>query len=98
VFTVDDGARGSKNKLGNKCSITYPMIKSKSCYATVPHFNLDARGKNHGSLEDSSPKRGDIPEKSTVQIIRHYSSIVIMKDKSNPQNINIIKKSLPPLG
>ena len=46
------------------------MVEPKSCHTTVPHFNTDVGGKNHRSLEDSSPKGGDIPEKSTVQIIR----------------------------
>ena len=73
------------------------MVEPKSCHATFSHFNFGARNKSRGSLENSSPKRGDIPKKSMMPIIRP-SSIVIMKDKNHTRRVCIMKESPPPLG
>ena len=74
------------------------MVEPKPYHATVPYFNIDARGKSYGSLEDSSPKGEDIIGKSTVQIIRSSSSIIIMKYKRHPRSTCIMEKSPPPFG
>jgi len=54
--------------------ITYPMIKPKSCRATIPHFNFDAGCKSHRSLYNSFPKGRNMLEESILQIIRTSSN------------------------
>jgi len=57
----------------------------------LSYFNFDVGYKSQGSLEDSFLKRGDIPKKSMLQIIKPSSSIVIVEDKSHPRSMCIVK-------
>jgi len=43
-------------KCESKSIITHPIVKLKSCRATVPHLNFDSEFKNNRSLKNSSPE------------------------------------------